>query len=658
MVSAAILAVSCGDKPAEQSWIVDRFNDVKILRYEVPAFEELPLDEKLLIYHLSESAKWGRDILFDQNFKYNLLIRKSLEAAFKNYKGDKKSVEWRAFQDYLKRVWFANGVHHHYSKDKFEPAFSQEFFVELMEATPQSELPMERSELLATITPIIFDPELYASAIDTSGEDKVAPSANNYYEGVTQAEVEAFYGALFDPKDATPISYGLNSKLIKGEDGVIREQVWHIGGMYSAALERIVENLELAAGVTKEPQQSTIKTLIEYYNSGDLALFDDFNIAWVRDSVSNVDFVNGFTETYGDPMGIKASWESVVNFKNIEASQRTDIISESAQWFEDHSPINPAFRKDRVKGVSAKVITVAMLGGDCYPSTPIGINLPNADWIRRDHGSKSVTIDNITAAYDKAAQGSGFNEEFVLREEDRERIKLYGKISDDLHTDMHECLGHGSGQLAEGVTGTELKSYSAPLEEARADLFALYYMGDEKMVELGLLPNLDAAKAQYAKYIMNGMMTQFIRVELGKSVEQAHMRNRKLIAEWCYAKGLEENVIEWVESDGKRYVVVNDFDKLRTLFGELLYEVQRIKSEGDFEAGRDLIESYAVKIDSELHAEVLERYSKLGIEPYSGFVNPHYELVMDGDRVVDVVVSYPANYVEQMLDYSTSYSAL
>lgn len=658
MIMATILTTACGESSTEQSWIVDRFGDVKILRYEVPGFEELPLDEKLLIYHLSQSAKWGRDILFDQNFKHNLTIRKSLEAAYQNYQGDKSTAEWLAFETYLKRVWFANGIHHHYSKDKFTPAFSEEFFVELINSTPQSTLPMEREALLALISPIIFDPTLYASALNTSGEDKVHSSANNYYEGLTQAEVEEFYGKLFDPSDATPISHGLNSKLIKDEDGNIYEQVWHIGGGYSAALEQIVNNLEVAAEYAKEPQRSNIKTLIEFYQSGDLARFDKFNIAWVQDSLSTVDFVNGFTETYGDPMGIKASWESVVNFKNMEASERTDIISQNAQWFEDHSPINPLFRKDEVKGVSAKVITVAMLAGDCYPATPIGINLPNADWIRRDYGSKSVTIDNITYAYDKAAQGSGFNEEFVLRADDRERLRLYGKLSDDLHTDMHECLGHGSGQLAKGVTGTELKSYSAPLEEARADLFALYYMADPKMIELGLLPNADAVKAQYTKYILNGMMTQLTRIELGKSVEQAHMRNRKLISEWCYNRGLSDNVIEWVEQDGKRYVVVNDFDKLRTLFGELLYEVQRIKSEGDFEAGRDLIENYAVKIDESLHAEVLERYSSLGIEPYSGFVNPEYELVMDGDKVVDVKISYPSNYVEQMLEYSNNYSAL
>ena len=463
---------------------------------------------------------------------------------------------------------------------------------------------------------------------------------------------------MVDEKDPRPISYGLNSKLIKDEKGNIVERTWKLGGMYSDAIQQIVYWLEKAQQVAEEPQKSIIGALINYYRTGDLREFDRYNILWVGDNSSNVDFVNGFIEDYGDPLGRKASWEGTVNFMDSTACRRTQIISQNAQWFEDNAPINPAFRKKEVKGVSAKVITVAMLGGDCFPSTPIGINLPNADWIRKEYGSKSVTIDNITYAYDKAAQGNGFNEEFMLREEDRARIKEYGKLGDDLHTDLHECLGHGSGQLAPGVKGGELKSYTSTLEETRADLFGLYYLGDPKMVEIGLIPSLDVAKAQYADYIMNGMMTQFSRIELGKNVEESHMRNRKLIAEWCYEKGKKQNVIEWVKKDGKSYIVVNDFDALRKLCGELLFEVQRIKSTGDYEAGRKLVEDYAVKIDYDLHKEVLERYGKLGIEPYSGFVNPDYELVEKDGKVVDVKLVYNYNYTEQMMEYSTKYSFL
>ena len=471
-------------------------------------------------------------------------------------------------------------------------------------------------------------------------------------------EVEDFYTKMADINDPKPISYGLNSKLIKDEQGNIVEKVWKLGGMYSEAIEQIIFWLEKASSVAEGSQKSIIDALINYYRTGDLREFDRYNILWVGDNTSNVDFVNGFIEDYGDPLGRKASWEGNVNFIDSTACRRTQIITENAQWFEDNAPINPAFRKKEVKGVSAKVITVAMLGGDCFPATPIGINLPNADWIRKEYGSKSVTIDNITYAYDKAAQGNGFNEEFMLREEDRERIKQYGKLSDDLHTDLHECLGHGSGQLAPGVKGGELKSYTSTLEETRADLFGLYYLGDEKMVEIGLIPTTDVAKAQYADYIMNGMMTQFARIELGKNVEESHMRNRKLIAEWCYEKGKKDNVIEWVKKDGKSYIVVNDFDALRRLFGELLFEVQRIKSTGDYEAGRKLVEDYAVKIDYDIHKEVLERYNKLGIEPYSGFVNPDYELIEEDGKIVDVKFVGKYNFIEQMLEYSTKYSFL
>ena len=640
----------------QMPWILDKFDDIKVLRYEVPGFENLPLNQKELIYYLAQATKCGRDILFDQNFKYNLTIRRTLESIYTKYEGDRTSAEFKAMEKYLKKVWFANGIHHHYSNDKFRAEFPRTWFSQQVDkyVDPQ-ELKIEK-ELLYNI---IFDEKLYSTRLNQKdGVDMVTESACNYYEGVTMKEVDKFYTELIDQNDPRPISYGLNSKLMKDEKGNIVERTWKLGGMYSSAIQQIVFWLEKAAAVAEEPQKSIINALINYYRTGDLREFDRYNILWVGDNVSNVDFVNGFIEDYGDPLGRKASWEGTVNFMDSVACRRTQIISENAQWFEDNAPIDPAFRKKEVKGVSAKVITVAMLGGDCYPSTPIGINLPNADWIRKEYGSKSVTIDNITYAYDKAAQGNGFNEEFMLREEDRERIKKYGKLADDLHTDLHECLGHGSGQLALGTKGGELKNYTSTLEEARADLFGLYYLGDPKMVEIGLIPSLDVAWAQYADYIMNGMMTQFSRIELGKDVEESHMRNRKLIAEWCYEKGKKDNVIEWVKKDGKSYLVVNDFQALRKLFGELLKEVQRIKSKGDYEAGRNLVENYAVKIDPELHKEVLERYNKLGIEPYSGFVNPDYELVMQDGKVTDVKLVYKYNYTEQMLDYSKNYSFL
>ena len=640
----------------QMPWILDKFDDIKVLRYEVPGFENLPLNQKELIYYLAQATKCGRDILFDQNFKYNLTIRRTLESIYTKYEGDRTSAEFKAMEKYLKKVWFANGIHHHYSNDKFRAEFPRTWFSQQVDkyVDPQ-ELKIEK-ELLYNI---IFDEKLYSTRLNQKdGVDMVTESACNYYEGVTMKEVDKFYTELIDQNDPRPISYGLNSKLMKDEKGNIVERTWKLGGMYSSAIQQIVFWLEKAAAVAEEPQKSIINALINYYRTGDLREFDRYNILWVGDNVSNVDFVNGFIEDYGDPLGRKASWEGTVNFMDSVACRRTQIISENAQWFEDNAPIDPAFRKKEVKGVSAKVITVAMLGGDCYPSTPIGINLPNADWIRKEYGSKSVTIDNITYAYDKAAQGNGFNEEFMLREEDRERIKKYGKLADDLHTDLHECLGHGSGQLAPGTKGGELKNYTSTLEEARADLFGLYYLGDPKMVEIGLIPSLDVAWAQYADYIMNGMMTQFSRIELGKDVEESHMRNRKLIAEWCYEKGKKDNVIEWVKKDGKSYLVVNDFQALRKLFGELLKEVQRIKSKGDYEAGRKLVENYAVKIDPELHKEVLERYNKLGIEPYSGFVNPDYELVMQDGKVTDVKLVYKYNYTEQMLDYSKNYSFL
>ncbi len=642
----------------EKPWIVDRFDDIKVIRYEVPGFEELSLQEKELIYYLSEAAKCGRDILFDQNFKYNLAVRHTLERIY-TLTMDRESEDFKAFEKYLKKVWFANGIHHHYSNDKFKPEFSEKWFrQQLHKHILFSEMEIDEDFLCA----ILFDPELYASRLNqTEGVDVVTESANNYYEGVSQAEVEAFYSNMVasDGDNPEPVSYGLNSKLMRDENGNIVERVWRVGGMYSPALEQIVYWLEKAAKVANKEQRAVIKALIKYYRSGNLKDFDKYSVLWVKDTESNVDFVNGFIENYGDPLGRKASWESVVNFRDEEACRRTEIMAANAQWFEDNAPINPAYRKETVKGISAKVITVAMLGGDCFPATAIGINLPNADWIRKEHGSKSVTIDNITYAYDKAAQGNGFMEEFVLREEDRERARKYGKLGDDLHTDLHECLGHGSGQLAPGVKGDELRTYSSTLEEARADLFALYYLGDEKLVEIGLIPTLDVAWSQYSDYIMNGIMTQLSRIEPGKNVEESHMRNRKLIAEWCYEKGKAENVIEWVVKDGKRYVVVNDFKRLRELFGELLYEVQRIKSEGDYEACRELVETYAVKVDPALHAEVIERNSALKIEPYGGFVNPEYTPVYDrAGHLLDIRISYPANYVQQMLKYGRDYGFL
>ena len=648
----ALALTSCTEQPKEAAWIVDKFDDIKIIRYEVPEFENLSLNEKLLVYYLAESAKCGRDIIFDQNFKYNLTIRRALEQIYTSYEGDKSEANFVAMEKYLKKMWLANGIHHHYSNDKFTPEFCREWFAEQLKGVDTGAVSHEQ------IVEILFNPTLYPSRLNqTAGVDMIAASAGNYYEGLTQAEVEKFYNKMIDPKDPRPISYGLNSKLVK-KDGKIFEQTYKIGGMYTEALTQVVYWLEKAEAVAEEPLKTTIGLLIKYYKSGDLKDFDAFNISWVQDTQSNIDFVNGFTETYGDPLGFKASWESVVNFIDKAACARTQTISENAQWFEDNAPIKPEYRKPVVKGVSAKVITVAMLGGDCYPTTPIGINLPNADWIRKEYGSKSVTIDNITYAYKKAAQGNGFAEEFVLRAEDRERMEKWGKLSDDLHTDLHECLGHGSGQLAPGTTGTELGSYSSTLEETRADLFALYYLGDEKLVEIGLIPTLDVAKAQYASYIMNGMMTQLSRIELGKNVEESHMRNRKMIAEWCYEKGKENNVIEWIEKDGKKYIVVNDFDALRKLFGDMLYEVQRIKSEGDYEAGKALVENYGVTVEPELHKQVRERYYALGIEPYGGFVNPEYSIVEKDGQVVDVVVSYPANYVEQHLGYSKDYSFL
>ena len=653
------------EKAQSFSYEVDKFADLQILRYQVPGFESLTLNQKQLLYHLSQAAIMGRDILFDQNCRYNLAVRRTLEAITENYKGDRSSADYKAMEVYLKRVWFSNGIHHHYGEEKFVPGFSEEFFVSAVKGLDPNAVPVRDGQtvdqFLAELVPVIFDPSVLSKRTVQSGDqDLILASANNYYGGgITQHEVEAFYDKMKDPKDETPISYGLNSRLVK-EDGKIVEKVWKVGGLYTQAIEKIVTELQLAVPFAEnENQKKVIETLISYYKTGDLKEFDAYAVLWVKDTVSEVDFINGFTETYGDPLGMKASWESTVNFVNKEATKRTIVISNNAQWFEDNSPVDSRFKKKEVKGVSAKVITVAMLGGDCYPATPIGINLPNADWIRKDHGSKSVTIENITEAYDKASQGSGFNEEFVWSDKEREAIKTYGFLTDNLHTDLHECLGHGSGQLLPGVASDALKAYSSTLEETRADLFGLYYIADPKLVELGLVPDAEAYKAEYYKFVMNGLMSQLVRIELGKNVEEAHMRNRQLIAKWAFEQGKADNVIELKKKEGNTYVVVNDYAKLRELFGKLLAEVQRIKSEGDFAAGKQLVEDYAVKVDPELHAEVLKRYAALNLAPYKGFVNPVMKLVKnEKGEVTDVTLDYTEGYTQQMMRYGKEYSFL
>ncbi len=643
----------------EFNYVNDRFADIEVLRYKVPGFEELSLNQKQLIYYLNEAALWGRDILWDQNCKYNLPIRYMLEDVYNNYSGDRETdKEYKAFETYLKQVWFANGIHHHYSTDKFVPEFSREFLEgELAKLPADARWRSMQDELLE----VIFNPEIYAKRVNQAeGQDLILTSANNMYEGVTQKEVEDFYAAMKNPADTTPVSYGLNARVTKDANGNVVEQVYRLGGYYNDAIAHIVENLEKAMQFAEnEVQRNTIAKLIEYYRSGDLRTFDDYSITWVTDTASQVDFINGFIESYGDPLGMTGSWESIVNFKNIPASHRTEVLSSEAQWFENNSPVDPRFRKDSVKGVSAKVITAAILAGDAYPSTPIGINLPNANWIRAAHGSKSVTIENITQAYDEASHGNGFNEEFVIDQPTRELLDKYLFITDNLHTDLHECLGHGSGKLLPGVDPDALKAHGSTLEETRADLFALYYLGDPKMVELGLLDNPEAYKAEYYKYILNGMMTQLMRIEPGKDVEEAHMRNRKLIAEWVYENGKADNVIEMVKVDGKTYIKINDYEKLRGLFGRLLGEIQRIKSTGDYAAGAALVEKYAVKVDPKLHKEVLDRYSHLNIAPYRGFVNPVYSLVADKDgNVVDVAVKYTEDYIPQMIRYGKDYNGL
>ena len=643
------------DKTADTDFrfLIDEFADLKIMRYQVPGWDDLSLQQKEYIYHLSEAAKYGRDIIWAQNCRYNLPIRKTIEAILNEYKGNRTCDDFKKFETYAKRVFFSNGIHHHYAEDKFFPECSQEYFQSLMTAVGA-----ENAELLD----VIYNPAVVpARKVMDKNVDIVAESAVNFYEGVTRAEVEKLYADMVDPDDKTPISYGLNSKVVKGADGVVREETYRIGGLYGAALEKICQELKKAAEVAEnQTQKDYIADLVRYYETGDLKLWDEYNIKWVKDTLGTIDFVNGFVEDYNDPLGRKATWEGLVNFKDTEASRRTELISENAQWFEDNSPVDARFKKKTVKGVSAKVINVATLAGDCYPAAPIGINLPNADWIRREHGSKSVTIANLTAAYSKAAQESPKNMlgEFAWSEEEIAAEKKYGDITNDLHTDLHECLGHGSGQLLPTTSPNALGEYSSTLEETRADLFGLYYLADPKLVELGILPDMEAYKAQYSSYIRNGIFTQFNRVELGKKNMEAHMQNRKLIADWCYEKGKAANVIEKKVRDGKTYFVVNDFEALRGLFGDLLAEVQRIKSEGDYEAGKALVETYAVNIDPDLHKEVKDRYASLQLKPYGGFVNPEIVPVEKDGKVVDYDMVYTDSYLDQMLQYGRKYSTL
>ena len=646
--AALVLLSSCNQKQETFDYTVDKFYDLEILRYQVPEFDSLSLQQKTLVYHLTEAALHGRDILYDQNGRYNLRIRRTLEALYTQYQGYKNTEEFIKFEKYLKRVWFANGIHHHYASDKFQPEFTQEWFVN---ACASSGIKYDEA-----ILPIIFDPTVMPKSLSLEGEDLLLASANNYYEGVTQAEAEAYYEAHKD-NSAEPLWIGLNSKLTK-ENGQVVERVYKVGGMYSAALEKVVEHLEKALLFAEnDAQRLVIEKMIEFNKTGDLKAFNEYCIAWVKDLDSRVDFVNGFTETYADPLGITGTWESLVNFKDMRATHRCQTISDNAQWFEDNSPTDVKYKKEEVKGVSAKVITAAILAGDCYPATPIGINLPNANWIRKEYGSKSVTIDNITHAYNEAAKGNGFNEEFMI---DAETIAMYEKAGacGDLHTDLHECVGHGSGKLMPGVSKDALKEHASTIEETRADLLGLYYMADEKLVELGLLPDTNAYKGFFYQQMMNGLMTQLVRIEPGKDIEESHMRNRQLIAQWVY-KHATNGEVEIVEKNGKHYLQINDYPGVRRLYGELLREVQRITSEGDYLAAKAMVEEYAVKVDQDLHKEILERYEKLNLAPYKGFVNPVYTAHYDAEgNIVDVTIDYTEGYIEQHLRYSRDYSFL
>ncbi len=644
----------------------ERFADIQMLRYQLPDFESLTARQKAYIYYLSEATLWGRDITFDQNGRYNLLIRKTLEAILRTY--GKKTEEGYDTSDikpelieYLKRVWFSNGIYHHYGCEKFEPGFTQEYFEQLVRGIPTDKLPMAADELLGTICPVILNNDILPKRVNkASGEDLVKTSACNFYQGVTQQEAEEYYKALKSQAGSQPPSFGLNSTLVK-RDGKLTEDVWRIGGKYSKIIEKIIENLSKAKEYAEnDRQKKIISLLIDYYTTGDLHTFDEYSIEWLKETDGRIDFINGFIEVYGDPLGYKATWEGIVEYRDLEASKRTQTISNNAQWFEDHSPVDPRFRKPKVKGVVANAICAAMIGGEEYPSTAIGINLPNADWIRAEHGSKSITITNFTSAYNKAAKGNGFLEEFAIDADTVAMIRKYGDVCDDLHTDLHECLGHGSGQLLPGTDPDALKAYGNTIEEARADLFGLYYIADEKMVELGLTPDMEAYKSNYYTYIMNGMMTQTVRITLGNDIEEAHMRNRALIANWCYANQhlvSATDVIEKKKINGKTFIVINDYEALRKLFATLLAEIQRIKSEGDYDAAEKLVEQYAVKIDAKLHEEVLTRYRNLNIAPYKGFINPRMTPVYDADNnIADVTLDYTESLTTQMMRYSKDYS--
>lgn len=646
------------------NYIEGRFADIMMLRYRLDNFDRLSLRQKKLVYCLSQAALFGRDITFDQFGKYNLKIRKTLEAVYTSYEGARDSADFKALEEYLKMVWFSSGIYHHYGCDKFQPGFSEDFFINAVKSVDVDMLPLEQGQsvkgLCDELLPVMFNPlVLPVKVCKKDGMDLVTSSACNFYDGVNQQEVEDYYSSVKDMSDEEPISYGLNSTVIKTEDAV-HEEVWRVGGKYDKAIRKIVFWLEKALNfVENERQENIIELLVKYYKSGDLHVFNEYCIEWVSDSASLIDFINGFIEVYDDPLGMKGTWEGLVEYRDMEGTRRTQVISANAQWFEDHSPVDPRFKKEKVNGVSANVICAAMLGGGEYPSTAIGINLPNADWIRARHGSKSVTISNIINAYNEAARGNGFDEEFVIDNDTKASLRKYGDVCDIIHTDLHECLGHGSGRLLPGVDPDALKAYGNTIEEARADLFGLYYVADEKMLELGLLPDKDAYKTGYYSYIMNGLLTQLARIKRGNDIEEAHMRDRALIGRWCYEHGREDNVIELVRISGKTYVRINDYVKLRGLFGQLLAEVQRIKSEGDYEAARQLVERYAVKIDLDLHDEIIARYSKLGIPPYKGFINPVLiPLADDAGNIVDIQVDYTETYVNQMLRYSKVYSTL
>jgi dipeptidyl-peptidase III len=670
MISLVIFACSNlnkGETDIEQDdfiYFVEQFDDIRILKYKLPAFDELTLQQKEYIYYLGQAALAGRDILWDQNFRYNLLIRKTIEGIIEFYQGDKESEQYQSFLKYARKVFFANGIHHHYSSDKFIPEFTEDYFTGLIKNTPGENLPLVKNqspeELANMLAPVLFDEKLFAKKVmQGEGSDMISESATNFYEGVTQEEVEDYYARMADPENPRPVSIGLNSKLIK-VNGRPVEEVYRSGGKYGEAIDVIISWLDKARNAApNDSVKRELGLLIEYYRTGDLAKWDEYNVAWASNTDPVVDYINGFIETYEDPMGMKATWEGLVNYTDAEASKRTKIITQNAQWFEDNAPIQPEYRKEKVTGIAARVINVAMLGGDVYPASPLGINLPNADWIRKEVGSKSVTLANITGANEKANQGNGFLEEFAASAEEVERVKKYSAISDALHTDLHECVGHASGKLAEGTDPNALKNYSSPLEEARADLFALYFMMDQKILDLGLLPDQEAAKAAYDGYIRNGLLTQIVRIKPGKDIEQAHMRSRSAITHWVYDKGQQDNVIDFFKKEVKTYVKINNYKKLQELFGDLLKEIQRIKSEGDFNAGRHIIENFGVKIDPELHGEILERYARLNLAPYTGFVNPYmFPEYDESGRITDVKVEYTDDYIGQMMYYGKNFSFL